>query len=476
MRRSIIAIRTGLGRGARAALVLAVAAIGLEMSPIRAQESSPIAFVDVNVLPMDGDRVLERHTVVVEDGVIAQVGPSNRLPVPDEAEVIDGSGLFLMPGLAEMHAHIPGANASRAAIEDIFFLYIANGITSIRGMLGAPNQLELREETASGELLGPTIYVGAPSLNGNSAPTPEAAEQLIRNHSAAGYDFQKIHPGVPVDAWDRMVAVSNEVGFTYSGHVPAAVGVHHAMETEMSTIDHLDGYVNAMLSDAMLARIQGGESVSLAEQLRSIDAGKMRALAQKTRDLGVWNVPTMYLWENFYAETNPDSMSALPEMQYVSAFQRQSWNNQKANRPEVSVEAGELLIQARREMLKALADEGAGILMGTDSPQMFNVPGYALHREIRVMEESGLTPFQILESGTRNVASYVGEDLGMDGNFGTVTEGNRADLVLLAGNPLEDLDHLTERVGVMVRGRWVPLEEIEEGLAALSAKHATTGS
>jgi imidazolonepropionase-like amidohydrolase len=112
------------------------------------------------------------------------------------------------------------------------------------------------------------------------------------------------------------------------------------------------------------------------------------------------------------------------------------------------------------------------MLMGTDSPQMFNVPGFALHRELRLMGEAGLTPYQVLESGTRNVGLYVERDLKQDGKFGTVAVGNWADLVLLDGNPLESLDNIGKRAGVMVRGRWVPKSEIDAGLAALAARYA----
>jgi imidazolonepropionase-like amidohydrolase len=123
-------------------------------------------------------------------------------------------------------------------------------------------------------------------------------------------------------------------------------------------------------------------------------------------------------------------------------------------------------------MLKALADEGAPLLMGTDSPQMFNVPGFALHRELQVAVESGLTPYQVLESGSRNVGRYVAQDLKQDGNFGTGTVGSRADLVLLNANPLQNVRNLADRAGVMVRGRWVSRDEIDKGLQALAVKYA----
>src|SRR6188508_1858791 len=118
-----------------------------------------VAFVDVSLIPMTGTApsVLPNRTVIVRDGRIAQIGATGSLTPPAGATVIQGSGKYLMPGLAEMHAHLPGANAPAQLAHDILFLYVANGITTIRGMLGAPSQLDLRRQTASGELLGPTI-------------------------------------------------------------------------------------------------------------------------------------------------------------------------------------------------------------------------------------------------------------------------------------------------------------------------------
>ena len=128
-------------------------------------------------------------------------------------------------------------------------------------------------------------------------------------------------------------------------------------------------------------------------------------------------------------------------------------------------------LDVRNRILKALSDAGVGIMMGTDSPQMFNVPGFALHREIAAMSEAGMTNQQILESGTVTVGRYVREVLEMDESFGTIAPGQRADMVLLASNPLDDLDNLTDRVGVMVRGQWLTRAEIDTGLEALAAKH-----
>lgn len=437
-------------------------------------QQGPYAFVDVTVLPMDGRGVLPAQTVIVGDGLIESMGPAADTPVPDGVPVIDGSGRFLMPGLAEMHAHVPptqGGWPPREALEDIMFLYLANGVTTIRGMLGAPYQLELREELERMEMLGPTFYVGAPSLNGGTAPNPEAAERLVRAHAEAGYDLQKIHPGLSMATWDRMDAVADEVGLTYGGHVPQAVGLRHALETGISTVDHLDGYVNAVASPEIRVRLRTGQNLALGDVVASATPERIAEIAEATREAGAWMVPTMYLWENLYGSPDVDRMLTLPEMKYVSVQQRQGWRNQAANRGSPPAEVIEAHNQLRRDILKELSDAEVGILMGTDSPQMFNIPGFALHREIEVMSLSGMSNFDVLASGTVNVARYAALELGEPANFGVVAPGNRADLLLLEANPLEDLANLAERAGVMVKGHWIPASEIEEGLAALAAKH-----
>lgn len=438
-------------------------------TPGQAQE--PTAFVNVNVLPMDRERVLEGYTVLVENGRITTVDPTDRVKVPEGYRQIRGDGLYLLPGLSEMHAHIPGPGAAEGLVQDFFFLYLANNITTIRGMLGAPNQLALRRQTASGAILGPTIFVGAPSLSGSNARDPDEVERLVRAHRASGYDFQKIHPGVPRDSWDRLVSVAHPLGFTFGGHIPEDVGLRHALSTGISTVDHLDGYIQEVVSDEVRDRLDRGEAVPLLETLESAQSRKMRAIAAHTRSANTWVVPTLYLWENFYRPLDIDSVLSLPEMVYVSPEMREGWVRQKAGRPQVAPEAAESMARVRGRILRALQMAGVGILMGTDSPQMFNVPGFSLRHEVQSMSDAGLTPYEILVSGTRNVGTYAREELLEEGDFGTVEQGQRADLVLLRGNPLDDLALLWDQEGVMVRGRWISRSEIEDGLDRIEAKH-----
>ncbi len=466
--------RTRVAVARLAALTLALPLVATGQAPARS--SAPVAFTNVTVLTMDGERRLADHTVIVTDGRISAMGPSASTRVPAGATRIEGRGKFLMPGLAEMHAHVPPGNPTQEQLADIMFLYVANGITTIRGMLGAPYQISLKEQLASGAMLGPQFFPAAPSLNGNSAPNPEAAVALVRQAKLTGYDLVKIHPGVSRATWDAAVAEMKAQGLTFGGHIPMEVGIVHAMRTGIATIDHVDGYLEAAVRDSTVY----SPGNSLGDVIDAVDPAKFPQLARLARELNVWNVPTMYLWENFYNDRTAEELAALPEMAYVSQQQVTAWMNQKRGRSladenqRMTPARRARYLELRRQMLKALADAGAPLLMGTDSPQMFNVPGYALHRELEVARGAGLSPQQVLESGTRNVGRYVRESLKQDGAFGTVATGQHADLVLLDADPTVNLENLTRRAGVMVRGRWVSAEEIRTGLERIRAKHAAS--
>jgi imidazolonepropionase-like amidohydrolase len=451
-----------------------VALLCLAAAPLAAQ-STPVAFTNVTVLPMDGDRRLTEQTVIVQNGRITAMGSAARTAVPAGATRIDGRGKFLMPGLAEMHAHVPPGSPTQEQLAEIMFLYVANGITTIRGMLGAPYQIQLKEQLASGAMLGPRFFPAAPSLNGTSAPTPEAGVALVRAAAATGYSIVKIHPGVNRATWDASVAEMKAQGLTFGGHIPADVGLVHAMRSGIATIDHVDGYLEAAVRDSAVYQMSGSQ---LGDAINAVDPMKFPALARMAREMNVWNVPTLYLWENFYNDRTAEELAALPEMAYVSQAQVTAWMNQKRGRAladenqRMTPARRVRYLALRREMLKTLAEEGAPLLMGTDSPQMFNVPGFALHRELAVASDAGLTTYQVLESGTRNVGRYARESLRQSGDFGTVAVGQVADLVLLDADPIADLENLTRRSGVMVRGRWVSAAEISAGLERIKTKHA----
>ncbi|MBA3556697.1 MAG: amidohydrolase family protein, partial [Gemmatimonadales bacterium] len=420
----------------------------------------------VTVIPMDRERTLPNQTVIVRGDRIVEIGPASRVKVPEGGVRVDGRGKFLIPGLAEMHAHIPGGQAADSVVERTLFLYVSGGITTVRGMLGHPRHLALRARAARGELVSPTIYTSGPSFNGNSVPTPEAAAKAVREQKEAGYDFLKIHPGIRRDVFDTLAATAQRVRIPLAGHVPLDVGLARALETRFATIDHLDGYIEAMVRDG--SPLEPSQSaffgVNLAEQ---VDESKMAALVSATQNAGVWNVPTQILMENLIVGGRAEELAARPEMRYVAPAMLAEWAESKNALLEetgASARSARRMIEVRRKLIKALHAAGAGLLLGSDAPQVYNVPGFSTHRELEAMVAAGLTPYQALETGTRNVATFFGTLK----ETGTVETGKRADLVLLDGDPLRDIRSTAKRSGVMLGGRWMPRAEIDARLAAVA--------
>jgi imidazolonepropionase-like amidohydrolase len=442
--------------------VLALLAAG----PLPAQDVT--VFRDVSVIPMDtpAERVLTGQNVVVRDGRIAAMGAAAQVPVPAGARVVEGNGHFLLPGLAEMHAHVP-PGADRDFIGEVLFLYVANGVTTARGMLGEPAHLQLREQLRNNSVLGPRLYTSGPSLNARLALQPEAAARLVREQAAAGYDFVKVHPGPARGTYDAAVRAAAESGIRLAGHVPAAVGVERAIEARQATIDHLDGYVEALGPEAR--RMEGGFfGLDLAADA---DRSRLPGLVSATVAAGVWVVPTLTLIEHWPAATPTlEQLLARPEMAYVSGRTREQWAGAKrqiTGGPGYDPQRATALVNLRRELVKALHDGGARLLLGSDAPQVFNVPGFSLHREIASMHGAGLSAYEVLRTGTALPAEFFGATQ----EFGTVRTGLAADLLLVEGNPLEDLSRLARPAGVMVRGRWLDRATLDARLAAIAERH-----
>jgi imidazolonepropionase-like amidohydrolase len=430
--------------------------------PCVAQSQGVVALVDVTVIPMDRERRIPGQTVVVRGDRIVELGPAASVKVPEGATRVEGKGKFLIPGLAEMHAHIPGGQASDSAVERTLFMYVAGGLTTVRGMLGHPRHLELRARAARGDLLSPTIYAAGPSLNGNSIPDPAAARKAVIEQKEAGYDLLKIHPGMSRGAFDTLVATARRVGIPFAGHVPSEVGVARAIEAKYATIEHLDGYIEAMVRDG--APVSADQSAFFGLNLGEyLDESKLPALVAATKQAGVWNVPTQVLMENLVLIESSAELAKRPEMRYVAPEMLAQWAQVKDDmlaETGSTPESARRTIEVRRRLLKALHAAGAGLLLGSDAPQIYNVPGFSTHRELESLVAAGLTPYQALETGTRNVARYFGTER----ETGTIERGKRADLVLLEADPLVDIRNTTKRAGVMVRGRWLPQAEIERRL------------
>jgi imidazolonepropionase-like amidohydrolase len=451
----------------RSTVVLACAAFGMlsfgVLAPAQAQvpAQGTYAFTNVNVIPMDSERVLENHSVVVEGGRITAVGPTASMSLPASATEIDGTDKYLMPGIAEMHGHIP---VSRAEAEDVLFLYVAAGATTVRGMQGHPNQLEFRRAVQAGEIVGPRMWLAAPAMNGENVPDVATAERLVREADAAGFDLLKVHSSLTREVYDAIARTARAAGLPWGGHVSEHVGVAHALAAGQSTIDHLDGYLIAMQPSGSPAFQANGAERNRLLALHA-DESLIPELARDTYEAGVAVVPTQKLWEVLRGARDSATLEAQAENRYVSAGTRAEWAGRAAEiARRTSREAALREAQLRQQLLNAMHDVGVTILMGTDAPQLYSVPGFSLYRELPLMVDAGMTPYEVLRTGTVDVARH----LGIEDQAGTIAEGKHADLLLLEGNPLEDVRAVARNAGVMVDGRWLATEVIRQRLERIA--------
>jgi imidazolonepropionase-like amidohydrolase len=431
-------------------------------SPVCAEST---VFINVNVIPMTSEKVLGARTVIVTNGLITAIGDVVDTPLPDNALVIDGTDRFLMPGLSEMHGHVPPLGS--VGLDRVMQLYVANGVTTVRGMLGEASHLEMRNAIKKGEMFGPRLFTSGPSFNGRSVTSPERAISMVEQQHADGYDFLKIHPGLTREEFDAMAATADRLGIRFAGHVPEDVGIERALEAGIATIDHLDGYMESLLRphDDSSGGLSGLFGVFIADQA---DETKIAGVVAATVEAGTWNVPTDSLFRHWVSfETDPDDMVDWPDMKYMPADTVAQWHRAKRDllddanyHPQTAARA----IALRQKLIVELHRNGAGLLLGSDSPQIFNVPGFSIHRELEYLVDAGLTPFEALQTGTANPAIFFGRP----DNFGVVKTGAEADLILLDANPLVDITNTRRIHGVMVRGRWLARTELDHLLQRLA--------
>lgn len=417
------------------------------------------AFVGVSVLPLDSEQVLADQTVVVRGDRIVTLGPSASTTVPEGATRIDGRGRFLMPGLVDMHLHLqPGDGAPTDPVGQQLTLLLANGVTTARTLGAPPTGLAVRDRVARGEVFGPTLRVAGPSFHGKSVQGPEQARQRVREQKAAGYDLIKTHGGLGRETYDAMMAEAKAQGLRVSGHVTQDVGIMHALESGQQ-IEHLDGYLAALLPPGDTSPV---EQVELGDVLSKMDPARIPALAETTKKSGMFNSPTLALFEIVASDGATPELRTNRELRYVPTATVDAWSKELLTGPlsQAPVAGKHRFLELRRQVLQGLYKAGAPLLVGSDSPQLFMVSGFAVHQEMESMAAAGLPPLAVLQAATRNAAAWFGES----DQWGSVAPGQRADLLLLNANPLQDVALTRTLVGVMVRGQWLPRGELDSKL------------
>jgi imidazolonepropionase-like amidohydrolase len=421
-------------------------------------QDGKIIFHKVNVLTMEDDVIHSNYSVVVDGDEIVWVGPSDQVDLSNFSTVIEGD-YYLMPGLAEMHAHIPPLSQGEHYAYDVLKMYLSQGITTIRGMLGEPLHLQLRAQVESGEVIGPRIFTSGPSFSGGSVRDPELARQAVRDQFEAGYDLLKFHPGLTLEVFEAVTDEARKLGMEFSGHISYDIGLERTLESGKKTIDHLDRYMEFLAPKAANrpdpSIIYFGYDLTYEIELSRIDLA-----AKMTADAGVWVVPTNTLMENvFNPALSIDDMLNYPGMDLMPRNVVAGWTNYLniiRNQHDYDEHKASQFLHIRALLTDALNKHNAGILLGADAPQIFNPPGYSAHREMELLVRYGLSSIEAIKTGTVNVGLYLDET----DKTGKIAPGFRAEMILLHSNPLESIPFNSAIEGVMMRGVYYDRETL----------------
>lgn len=420
---------------------------------------------------MENDQVLTNQSIIVADGKILKIISMTDPLKFDGNQIIDGKGSYVYPGLAEFHSHIPVAqNGDTHLQEETMWLYLANGILRVRGMIGHQSHLALRDKVDSGDIAGPRLFLSGPSFSGGSVSSSEQAAQMVRNEKTAGYDHLKLHPGLSMDEFLAISKTANELDIPFGGHVSLDVGLEASLKNGYKSIEHIDGYLEALVPDyskVMDPDLAGPFTMLLVDE---VDLSKLPKLIELTLDNEVWIAPTLTLYDRFFGSKPAEEYRNIPEMKYMSAQQVQSWINAKTPYEEKGVLTEENVqpnIEFRNMLFMTLHRAGVPMLMSSDSPQVFNVPGFSIHHEIELMSKAGMSNYEILKSGSVNPARYFDQE----GEWGVIKAGASADFVMVENNPLEDLTTLQKPFMVVMKGQLYDRTEFKKQLDRIEAKY-----
>ncbi|MDF2773519.1 MAG: imidazolonepropionase [Geminicoccaceae bacterium] len=469
-------------------LTLGALACGRRDVPPSSLPAPPIAIVHATIVDVTGGPAMQDRTVLIDGDRITQIGPAATTAIPADADVVDATGRYLIPGLWDMHAH---SWTDRQTRENIFPLYVAFGVTGVRDMTGdcltvcadrdstfwRPPTIALvrawRADIAAGRLLGPWIVASSAQMDRGDNPWPGSvhvgseaeARAMVQTARERRVDFIKVHDDrLPRAIFLAAAAEARRLGLRFDGHVPESVTPAEASDAGQRSMEHLRRLPEACSpqTDSLFARWDAVDTSSTTprDSIRAIQIGLEDAwiasvsvercaplFARFVRN-GTWHVPTLaVLWPYaFHPDSGPADTASLD---YVPNAVRVRWEKQLGDVSAADFRFDRALFRKRLELVHGMVRAGVGVLAGSDPTNEYVVAGFGLHHELRLFVQAGLSPMKALQTATIAPARF----LGSENETGTVAVGKLADLVLLDADPMVDIRHISRIHAVILHGR-----------------------
>jgi imidazolonepropionase-like amidohydrolase len=419
------------------------------------------AFVGVNVVPMTDDQVLLDQTVIVKAGRIEALGPRNSVKVPASAKIIASNGGWLMPGLIDTHVHLQD-------IREFLDLFVANGVTSVRSLDGRPIYLRWANDIAKGKRLGPALLTTGPIIDNSVTDgdkeyrfdTAEKARAEVKRQWGAGFRSIKLYTDLNAAAYQAAISEAQKLGMYVTGHVPDSVGVEGVVAAGQKEIAHVE--------ELRIAFIKNYDPKKMFS-LWPMDVSRIEPVTALLKKNNVAVVTSLSTLQALYDQTS-DMKAVLnrPEIQYQPDFvtaMMQAPDYDYAHRLPAQY-LSDIVLPHFKATIRALKNANVPLLMGTDSGGLPGiVPGWGSHKELELLVDAGLSPYEALKTATVTPAQIIP---GLS-DRGFVRVGARADLILINDNPLIKVSNTRSIVGVMANGQWIDDQKRQAMLATAKA-------